>query len=332
LADARTRQENLIAQALQTPGTGDELAQTQAQKALLNRQIKLIQQSSVDQKTKDAAILALRTSIIQTTGSVNSLKDAREKERQAEKDATLDAQQALAEAEGNTKLEIAVINARIRGINQQIAAHKTEGAALNTLKASRATLLQQREQIQDDRLSGRTALAQSVFDLTGNKNPLLRAIDAQIKEAIADRNAARKGSDAWIAAQTAINNFLVQRKNILKDTADKAKQGFTGFEFLQKTQGFASNLLGNLIPGFATAGLVGNASATAGQITDPRTAMLGDDVVTGNRLNDRGVRPVQVDTTNMLLRQILRAVSGANTKPPEIVQNWRTAFAELDTL
>jgi hypothetical protein len=129
-----------------------------------------------------------------------------------------------------------------------------------------------------------------------------------------------------------LNGFLLKKKNLLKEAEKNANTGFSGFEFLQKTQGFASNLLGNLIPGFATAGLVGNASATAGQITDPRTIALGDDVVTGNRLNDRGVRPVQVDTTNALLRQILRTLNGKANNPPEIQQNWRTAFAELDTL
>jgi hypothetical protein len=33
-----------------------------------------------------------------------------------------------------------------------------------------------------------------------------------------------------------------------------------------------------------------------------------------------------------LLRQILNVLHGRPANPPEIQQNWRTAFAELDTL
>jgi hypothetical protein len=77
---------------------------------------------------------------------------------------------------------------------------------------------------------------------------------------------------------------------------------------------------------------VGNTSAMQGQITDPALNRFQNDTVVGGSLSDRGVRPVQVDTTNMLLRQILRTLNGKANNPPEIQQNWRTAFAELDTL
>jgi TP901 family phage tail tape measure protein len=339
LADARTEQENAIAKALQTPGTADDIAETEQQKALLVRQIALIRSSDLDQKQKNAAILALRTSVIATTGSLKQLHAADKQQRETQKQQALDAQIALAQAEGDTKEQIRLIDVQIANINKQIASEKLLGAALNTAKAQRATLRKQKEQLQqqqedlqDQQRSDREALGQSIFDLTGNKNPLLKALNAEIADTRADIAAAKKAGQSTTLLETALNEFLLKRKNLLKETADKAKEGFSGFEFLQKTQGFASNLLGNLIPGFATGGLVGNTSAMQGQITDPALNRFQNDTVVGGSLSDRGVRPVQVDTTNMLLRQILRTLNGKANNPPEIQQNWRTAFAELDTL
>jgi hypothetical protein len=337
LADARQRQENLITAAGDTAGLADDISRQQGLKALITRQIALIRDSSIAQKTKNAAILQLTTALAQTTSAIKGLRDSAREQREQEqeqreqdKQDAFDAQVALAEAEGNTKLQIQLINTRIAGINREIAAGKAEGAALNKLKTDRASLQQQREDLQDQGRSDREALGQSIFDLTGNKNPLLKALDAEIADTRRDIAAAKKAGDSTVALQTELNGFLLKRKNLLKETADKAKEGFSGFEFLQKTQGFAANLLGNLIPGFATSGLVGNQAP----ITDPGLGFQAE-VPFGNQLdraNERGVRPVQVDTTNALLRQILRTLNGKANNPPEIQQNWRTAFAELDTL
>jgi hypothetical protein len=60
------------------------------------------------------------------------------------------------------------------------------------------------------------------------------------------------------------NQIAEQNKAIADITAEKKKQNNSfaqaSFEFLQAQQGFASNLLGNLIPSGSTAGLVGGGS------------------------------------------------------------------------
>jgi hypothetical protein len=190
-----------------------------------------------------------------------------------------------------------------------------------------------RDAAREEFLDAREAFAQSVFDLTGNRSPLLKVIAAQLKAAIQVKNQAKKGSLEWLRAKTEINELLLQRKELLKQVQEDARSTQSlGFEFLQRQQGFAANLLGNLIPGFATGGLVGNVSTQA-PITDPGLGFAAE-VPTANQLNAanaRGVRPVQVDTTNALLRQILAALNGRQTTPPEIQQNRNMARAAFDT-
>ena len=71
-------------------------------------------------------------------------------------------------------------------------------------------------------------MAQSIFDLTGNKNPLLRAIQAEITRQIKIRNAAKKGTLAFKEAQTAINDLLLKRKNLNEDLQKEDDSGAAG--------------------------------------------------------------------------------------------------------
>jgi hypothetical protein len=242
-----------------------------------------------------------------------------------------------------------LVTRQINALRESALDEKTKAAAIKALVAAKQatsdeinalvrTQAQQNkesaEAARQERLNAQEAFAQSVFDLTGNKSPLLRVIDAQLKAAIQAKNQAKKGSLAWLQAKTQINELLLQRKELLKDAEDKVNEAdrFSGFDALQKAQGFAANLLGNLIPGFATAGLVGNVS-TQQPITDPGLGFAAE-VPTANQLNAanaRGVRPVQVDTTNSLLRQILASLNGRQTTPPEIQQNRNMARAAFDT-
>jgi hypothetical protein len=76
-----------------------------------------------------------------------------------------------------------------------------------------------------------------------------------------------------IAAQTAAINDITkekQKQNIAQSISRSA------FEFLQTQQGFASNLLGNLIPSGATGGLVGGSrGAVAGALNPQASAADG---------------------------------------------------------
>src|SRR4029077_5648907 len=100
------------------------------------------------------------------------------------------------------------------------------------------------------------------------------------------------------------------------------------------------NLLGNLIPGFATAGLVGGQTGTgdgglrqvAGGFEQPRGSVQSSAAVASSR--ERGVRPVQVDTTNAILRRILSTLQNLNGKAahPEARYQKQTSGGMMDTL
>jgi hypothetical protein len=199
-------------------------------------------------------------------------------------------------------------------------------------RANQAEQAQQaREQISEN-LALRTQIAEA---REAGQSAIVRRIDAQIKDAQAAVARAKKGSTEWLQATLALEELRKKRRETLKQADDAAREaagGFSGFEFLQKTQGFASNLLGNLIPGFATGGLVGNTSQL-GPITDPGLGVgAAVPLPQIQRPGDRGVRPVQVDTTNALLRQILGALNGRHTQPPEASWNRRWGRSSWDTM
>jgi TP901 family phage tail tape measure protein len=247
----------------------------------------------------------------------------------------------------------ALITKQITGIKASTLDEEAKQQALRALRDARnattdeikrlniANKQQIAQQRQDalEQVAENLALRTQIAEARGvGTSAIVRRINAEIAnqlKVVARAKAAKKGV---LEAILALEELRRKKRDLLdqqkKDAVqDKAASGFSGFEFLQKTQGFASNLLGNLIPGFATGGLVGNTS-NLGPITDPGLG-FADQVPFGNQLdraNQRGVRPVQVDTTNALLRQILATLGGRHTQPPEIAFNRRWGAAGFDTL
>ncbi len=70
----------------------------------------------------------------------------------------------------------------------------------------------------------------------------------------------------------------------------------------------------------------------AGGFEQPRGSAASNASIATSR--DRGVRPVQVDTTNHLLRQILKSLQNLNgrTQHPEARHNRAVGSALLDTM
>jgi hypothetical protein len=146
---------------------------------------------------------------------------------------------------------------------------KAKQAAIRALRAERDRTTdairelrqasqEQRQAEREELLDAQTAFAQSIFDLTGNKNPLLRAIDREIKAAIQTKNKAKQGSTEWLQARTEINNLLKQRKDLLGDAEKEAAEDAVGGTSLVDLFTQAQDILsgaGNV--GFDTAGLRG---------------------------------------------------------------------------
>lgn len=193
----------------------------------------------------------------------------------------------------------------------------------------------------------------SIADTTKRTSDDKKALEALIKFDVAqiDRlKKIRKRTREQNAQLDAYRVDLAQREQALRELKkqnDKNKNAAKelAFSFLQTQAGFAANLLGNLIPGFATGGLVGGQSGTAAPtagFTPPRQVSGGFEQPRGAtglaaqsalvQSRDRGVRPVQVDTTNHLLRQILRVLTTGRLTPPEARYQNRVAGSNMDTI
>jgi TP901 family phage tail tape measure protein len=163
----------------------------------------------------------------------------------------------------------ALITRQIAALKASAVDEKAKQAAIRALRAERDRTTdairelrqasqEQRQAEREELLDAQTAFAQSIFDLTGNKNPLLRAIDREIKAAIQTKNKAKQGSTEWLQARTEINNLLKQRKDLLGDAEKEAAEDAVGgtslvdlFEQAQDILGGAGNV------GFTASGLQG---------------------------------------------------------------------------
>ena len=119
------------------------------------------------------------------------------------------------------------------------------------------------------------------------------------------------------------------------------------FTFLQTQQGFAANLFGNLIPGLATAGLVGGAGGTGGRAPSaaaPRPTIrgaegfgggLGEALITERAVRDQRA-PSQGQLTTLIevnrqMLDVLKRISG-DAKHPEAKRSKVTSGAAMDIL
>jgi len=255
-----------------------------------------------------------------------------------------------AETSGTAKQEIALNKAIVRAdkdeidaIKDRIRHLKLHGDALKTAKATIATLVQEifntrntiaqlaaarKQNLADARqshLEAQLSIAEttaSTQDDVAAQKALIKFDQQQIRRILAIKRRRRLTQDE--AAQLdAYRVDLAQRNaalkgvtNTVEDTGKKFKE--LTFAFLQTQAGFAANLLGNLIPGGLTGGLVGGQTGTgqgglrqvAGGFEQPRGSVESSAALASSR--ERGVRPVQVDTTNHLLRQILKSLQNLN--------------------
>lgn len=153
----------------------------------------------------------------------------------------------LAQARDNIPAQIKLIQGRIKRIDQLIKQQKIEGDRLTKLRAEQASLRQQEQDIRDQQLADKTALAQSIADLTGNKTPLLRALDAEIankKKEIAQAKAAGKST---VKLQTELNNLKIAKNEALGIAKDATST--TAFDILTENVQHFLQSAGNLISG-----------------------------------------------------------------------------------
>jgi TP901 family phage tail tape measure protein len=234
----------------------------------------------------------------------------------------------------------ALIKQQIQKVRDRIKDEKTRTAAIRELRQALidsrreedALRREQREAAraraaeQQERIDQIQQLNIDIASERGNDAALERAINARITR-INKQIKAAKGD------QVRIKQLVLERerlKNQLEEAADKEKEGKSAqqffFEQLQAQQGFASNLLGNLITG-PTAGLVGVPAPTTGPGRGIATAAL---VQEGK--NQGGPTAGQASTTNAILIRIenlLKTLNGA-TATPEATHQRRVGIADMD--
>jgi TP901 family phage tail tape measure protein len=177
-----------------------------------------------------------------------------------------------------------------------------------------------------------------IAEETGNDARLERAIRRRIATLKKQIDAAK--GDAVLVKQlqlqiARLNNQLKDLKDEEEETGKTARQRAAEFFFeqLQAQQGFAANLLGNIIPTSATSGLVG--------VPSPDIAVTGGTGVGAGLAaaaalqagkEQGGPTAGQANTTNAILQRILRAVQdlNRNADTPEAVQNKRAGSAVMD--
>jgi TP901 family phage tail tape measure protein len=142
-----------------------------------------------------------------------------------------------------------------------------------------------------------------------------------------------------IASEKAALDDLRSEQDAATDSARSFRQAT--FEFLQAQQGFAANLLGNLIPSSATAGLVGNAGLAApvgASAPPPGTGVvpidfgLGAQAAVTEAKQTGGPTSGQAQTTNGLLGMIYRELVALNDgeKTPEATRQRKRSNAVMD--
>ena len=95
-----------------------------------------------------------------------------------------------------------------------------------------------REEQSDAALEANTELAQSIFDLDRNKNPLLKAIAAQIADTKKEIAAAKRAGDSTVELRTELNRFLLERKNLLQGMGGESPDVFVDRLFREAADQF----------------------------------------------------------------------------------------------
>lgn len=344
-------QQDIIAQAEKGGRTAGDITTIRKARAKIiadNKEIESLQaeiessQREAASKTKKAADEAARLAREQTEAFIKLFGAGRERRINQAKLAaglTESARDDLAVDKAIKKF----LSDKLKAIRERIRRLHLHGEALRVARDAIRAIQAQIDQINADIAADQakvTEQAQSQIDEvqnlniqiaeeTGNDAALKRAINKRLKRLeflIKAAKGDRVRVKELILERERLRNELEELNKKEDDNRKSAATFF--FEQLQAQQGFVGNLLGNLITG-STAGLVGNpapeAQAPVGQAVRGKTA-----AERGRQLG--AVTAGQVNTTNELLHQILRAirVGNAHQDAPEAVAQAKRGRAYMD--
>jgi TP901 family phage tail tape measure protein len=243
-----------------------------------------------------------------------------------------------------------VLKAQLDLVRRTVADAKVKAAAIAnltqqlfqvqlTLRRLRQQQADQAKQAAEDARQRRDDILQARIELaevTGNRQAEVAARKARIK-ALQDEIRAAKGDTLRILQlRTEIARERQALKELEEEVTDRGKAfKELSFAFLQAQQGFAANLFGNLIPGGATGGLVGNVER-APQVAPFRpttTPEAGIGIEAGlDAARGQGISQGQFSVLIDLTRQIVRILGGVRTdnQAPESRYNLAVQRAQMD--
>ena len=166
------------------------------------------------------------------------------------------------------KIQIAKVRERIKGEQERKAAIRDLRIALIASRREEDALRQQQAEERAAARQENINLDIAFAETTGNVAREIAARQRLIALLKKQQASVKKGTNEWkrlrneIATQQQAIKDAKKESEKTSDTGKSAQQFF--FEQLQAQQGFASNLLGNLIPSGQTSGLVGVPSPTTG--------------------------------------------------------------------
>lgn len=194
--DARTSQERRITFAEDTPALTDDIRQQTALQALIQKQIAALKQSALEEKTKQAAIRALKAERDRTTDDLRRLRDANKalqaEQKQAARDQiseNLELRTQIAEAQGNEDAVLVALNNQIKDQQKRVAAYKKGTTEFLKEKLALEQMLQQRRELletaKDEGATGGTTLvdlfnrAREILSGAGNVGQTADSLRAQ---------------------------------------------------------------------------------------------------------------------------------------------------------
>lgn len=316
----------------------EELRRDQAALAALEREAAQEAEAAAD-ATKAAADAATRARLEADRALLDALSNRRE---DADRRAAAAAQTTSLSDDIRAQDRIqALIKQQIQKIRDLVKDERTRKEAIRELR--QALIDSRREEDELRRQRAEQAAAQKAESInldiefaetTGN---VAREVAARLRLIALlkkQQAAVKKGTLEW----RRLRNEIAEQQAAIKEAQGQAQDGNDEgnraaeffFEQLQAQQGFAANLLGNLIPRDATGGLVGVPSPAAAVVPDVG-AVIGATAGAAQGRSMSAPTSGQVSTTNEILLRILQQLKGLNSSAsaPEAVYQKKMGAASM---
>jgi TP901 family phage tail tape measure protein len=239
-------------------------------------------------------------------------------------------------AQANTT--ITDVHLRIQTVNTLTQALIQSQLATKQLVAEQAAAAKQAIIDKRDRQEESLGLDVQIAQVDKNKAKELQAHRALLKFLIDRQKHTTAGTVEWRRLQLKIEQERAAIRDATKAQNEKASAlAALEFSFLQTQSGFAANLLGNLLPSGAVAGVVGGGSVTpAGSAPVGGVSISTAVAKDSQKATTPGPSHGQLSTLIALARAQLQVLQGSKAKAtvghPEVVVQRAAHAAVMDTL